>query len=189
MSDARPSARPAASLAETMATMRAMRRLRPDPVPEALVDELIQAAMWAPSSSYQQGQVFIVVTDRARMARLAEVWRQAVQTYEGWLAKADPRYGSDLRWMRSWEAIHYQRDHFAETPLVIVACYDQREFMQRARSQRRDILATGRRLGPGRALRLLRNGTSADIRVEAASIYPAVENLLLTARAEDSPPT
>jgi nitroreductase len=172
-----------ASLAEVMTTMRAMRRLRPDPVPAALIDELIQAAMWAPTSSYQQGQVFIVVTDRARIARLAEVWRDAVGVYEGWLGKADPRYGSDPAWMRSWDAIHYQRDHFAETPLVIVACYDQRAFMRRARSQRRDILATLRRLGPRRAMRLLRNGTSADIRGEAASIYPAVQNLLLTARA------
>ena len=114
--DAAPAAVSDASLAEVMATMRAMRRLRPDPVPEALIDELIQAAMWAPTGSYQQGEVFVVVTDRARMARLAELWRDAVGMYEGWLAKADPRYGSDPKWMRTWDAIHYQRDHFAETP-------------------------------------------------------------------------
>ncbi len=163
--------------------MRAMRRLRPDPVPEALIDELIQAAMWAPTSSYQQGQVFVVVTDRARMARLAEVWGHAVDIYEGWLARADPRYGTDAGWMRAWDAIHYQRDHFAETPVVIVACYDQREFAKRAKSLRRDLLTTVRRAGLRRGLRFMRGLSSADVRAEAGSIYPAVENLLLTARA------
>jgi nitroreductase len=181
--DAAPAVGSEASLAEVMATMRAMRRLRPDPVPEGLIDELIEAAMWAPTSGYQQGQVFVVVTDRARMARLAEVWRDAVGIYEGWLAKADPRFGSDPGTIRVWDAIHYQRDHFAETPVVIVACYDQRAYNRRAKSRRRDILATLRRAGPRRGFRFIRNLSSADIRAEAASIYPAVENLLLAARA------
>jgi nitroreductase len=166
-----------------MATMRAMRRLRPEPVPEALIDELIQAAMWAPTGSYQQGEVFVVVTDRARIARMAELWRDAVGMYEGWLAKADPRYGSDPGWMRTWDAIHYQRDHFAETPVVIVACYDQRAYVNRAKARRRDIAAMVRRAGLRRGTRLLRNLSSADIRAEAGSIYPAIQNLLLTARA------
>src|SRR6187401_379400 len=84
--DAAPAARSDASLAEVMATMRAMRRLRPDPVPEALIDELIEAAMLAPTGSHQQGEVFVVVTDRARIARLAVLWREAAVIYEGWLA-------------------------------------------------------------------------------------------------------
>ena len=183
MPDAEPAATSVASLAETMATMRAMRRLRPDPVPEALIDELIKAAMWAPTGSYQQGEVFVVVTDRARMARLADVWRDAVAMYEGWLARADPRFGTDAKWMRSWDAIHYQRDHFAETPVVIVACYDQREFISRAKSRRLDLVTQLRRVGLRSGLRFVRNLSSADVRAEAASIYPAVQNLLLTARA------
>jgi nitroreductase len=168
--DAAPAAGTDASLAEVMATMRAMRRLRPDPVPGPLVDELVEAAMWAPTSGYQQGEVFIVVTDRAQIARLADLWRIAVDIYEGWLAKADPRFGTDPKNARVWDAIHYQRDHFAETPVVIVACYDQRAYMRRARGRRRDILATLQRIGPRRAVRLLRNGSSADLRTEAGSI-------------------
>jgi nitroreductase len=166
-----------------MGSMRAMRRLRPDPVPDALIDELIDAAMWAPTGGYQQGEVFVVVTDRARIARLAELWRTAVAVYEGWLAKADPRFGTDPKNARVWDAIHYQRDHFADTRVVIVACYDQRAYMRRARSQRGDMLAALRRVGPRGAVRLLRNASSADVRAEAGSIYPAIQNLLLAARA------
>ena len=102
-------------MANVMTTMRAMRRLRPDPVPDDLVRELIEAAMCAPSAGHQQGQVFIVVTDRARIARLATVWRTVVDMYEGWMGKADPRYGIEPLIIRTWDAVHYQRDHFDET--------------------------------------------------------------------------
>jgi nitroreductase len=167
-----------------MATMRAMRRLRPDPVPDGLVRELIEAAMLAPSGGDQQGQIFIVVTDRERIARLAEVWRAVVDMYEGWLAKADPRYGVDPRTNRTFDAIHYQRDHFRETPAVIVACYDQRPLVGRAKRRVRDLVAALRRAGMKRATRMVLGSlTAAEQRSEAASIYPAVQNLLLTARA------
>ena len=88
-----------------MATMRAMRRLRPDPVPDDLLRELIEAAMFAPSAGHQQGQVFVVVTDRERIARLADVWRLVADLYEDWMGKADPRYGSDPLVVRTWDAI------------------------------------------------------------------------------------
>ncbi len=82
------------SMVEVMTTMRAMRRLRPDPVPDGLVRELIEAAMCAPSAGHQQGQVFIVVTDRDRIARLATVWGwSSTCTRPGW-AKRIPATGS-----------------------------------------------------------------------------------------------
>lgn len=167
-----------------MTTMRAMRRLRPDPVPDELVRELIEAAMCAPSAGHQQGQVFIVVTDRERIARLADVWRMVVDMYEAWLGKADPRYGVDPLVMRTWDAVHYQRDHFHETPMVVVACYDQRAYIRGVKSKIGDLVAALRMAGAGRARQLLLGGlTAVELRSEAASIYPAVQNLLLAARA------
>ena len=172
------------SIAEVMTTMRAMRRLRPDPVPDELVRELIAAAMCAPSAGHQQGQVFIVVTDRDRIMRLAGVWRMVVDIYEGWMAKADPRYGVDPVVIRTWDAIHYQRDHFHETPLAIVACYDQRAYIGRVKRRMGAMVAALRLAGPRRATRMLLGGlAAAEHRSEAASIYPAIQNLLLAARA------
>jgi len=171
-------------MVEVMTTMRAMRRLRPDPVPDALVRELIEAAMCAPSAGDQQGQVFIVVTDRERIVRLATVWRMVVDMYEAWMAKADPRYGVEPVAIRTWDTIHYQRDHFHETPLVIVACYDQRAYIRRVKRRIGDLVAALRMVGPRRATRMLAGGlTAVEQRSEAASIYPAIQNLLLAARA------
>jgi len=177
-------ARTAESLVEVMTTMRAMRRLRTDPVPDDLVRELIEAAMCAPSAGHQQGQVFIVVTDRDRIAQLAKVWRMVVDMYEGWMGKADPRYGIDPLVVRTWDAIHYQRDHFDETPLVIVACYDQRAYIRGVKRRIGDMVAALRMAGPSRARRMVLGGlTAVEQRSEAASIYPAIQNLLLAARA------
>ena len=36
---------------ETMSTMRAMRRLKPDPVPDELINKILQAGQWAPSAA------------------------------------------------------------------------------------------------------------------------------------------
>jgi nitroreductase len=167
-----------------MTTMRAMRRLRPDPVPDELVRELIEAALCAPSAGHQQGQVFVVVTDRDRIARLAAVWRTVVDMYEGWLGKADPRYGVDPLVIRTWNAVHYQRDHFHETPVVVVACYDQRAYMRGVKRRLGDLVGALRKAGPGRARRMLLGGlTAVEERSEAASIYPSIQNLLLASRA------
>jgi nitroreductase len=70
-----------AAIFEVMSTMRAMRRLRPDPVPDELLDSLVQAATWAPSGSNLQAYEFVVVTDRDVMARLAKLWSRSVDAY------------------------------------------------------------------------------------------------------------
>jgi len=107
-----------------------------------------------------------------------------VDMYEGWMGKADPRYGVDPLIRRTWDAVHYQRDHFHETPLLIVACYDQRAYIRGVKSKLGDLVAALRTAGAGRARRMLLGGlTAVELRSEAASIYPAIQNLLLAARA------
>ena len=43
-----------ANIFEVMSTMRAMRRLKPDPVPDDLINKILQAAQWAPSGGNTQ---------------------------------------------------------------------------------------------------------------------------------------
>jgi nitroreductase len=163
-----------------MSTMRAMRRLSPEPVPDELVRSIVEAATWAPSGSNVQGLHFVVVTDRERMARIGELWRQAVDFAE---TATLAIYPTDPHSTAGWEAIRYQRDHFAETPVLVVACYDERDWLHRLGGQVRPTLRGLRRLGPRRAVAVLRTRSTFVARSEAASIYPAVENLLLAARA------
>ena len=51
-------------LFEIMATTRAMRRLKPDPVPDALIAKILQAGVCAPNGGNAQHWRFLVVKDR-----------------------------------------------------------------------------------------------------------------------------
>ena len=112
-----------APILEVMRTMRAMRRLKPDPVPRELLERLVEAATWAPSGSNEQNYEFVVVDDRATMGRLAPLWARSFDAYIP--ASADDavaRMGEEKA-RRMLRAIEYQRDHFHETPAIVVPCY------------------------------------------------------------------
>jgi nitroreductase len=42
---------------------RSIRQYRPDPIPDEMVDQILQAGQWAPSASHRQPWAFIVVRD------------------------------------------------------------------------------------------------------------------------------
>ena len=52
-------------LFEIMHTTRAMRRLKPDPVPDALIDRILEAGQCAPNGGNAQRWRFLVVKDPA----------------------------------------------------------------------------------------------------------------------------
>jgi nitroreductase len=172
-----------APILEVMASMRAMRRLRPDPVPYEVLEQLVEAASWAPTANHLQRISFVVVTDRGQMTRLAAIWQPIVQFYkETFLSVPRPELDA-ADYARTIEAIDYQAAHFAGTPAVIVACYEFNAYASAV--QRRMLRAPGafRRFGLGRSMKMLRNIGNLTRRSEAASIYPAVHNLLLAARS------
>jgi nitroreductase len=162
-----------APIFQVMSTLRAMRRLKPDPVPDELLERLAQAAVWAPNGATRQAMEFVVVTDRALMARLAQLWGRSVDAHLNSLGRVTPAT-QDERVVR---AAQYQREHFHETPALIVACY--RKLRMDARTAYR--MHSG--FAPAQALRLFARGPRINVISEASSVYPGVQNLLLAARA------
>jgi nitroreductase len=160
-----------------MATMRAMRRLRPDPVPDELLARLVEAATWAPSGGNIQAYSFVVVTDRAQMTRLAALWRRCVDLYLGSLGSNPESTMDPEGWERLRKAVLYQRDHFEETPAVIVPCYSAPRL---SASAGKSLLS---RMSPADALRLGARAMQASRLAEASSVFPGVQNMLLAARA------
>lgn len=57
---------------EAIRTRRTIRRFKPDPVPERVLYDLIDAARWAPTACNMQLWDFVVVTDPARLAEIAQ---------------------------------------------------------------------------------------------------------------------
>lgn len=141
---------------EVMRNCRAMRRLKPDPVPEDLLVELIDAANHGPSGSNRQMARWIVVRDEEVKQKLAELNRESVEQYIAPQSERPmelPHQSAEKR-KRMLDAVVWQAEHLAEIPALIVACM---EFTQ---------LPT--------AIETARAG---------GSVWPGVQNLLLAARA------
>ena len=139
-------------LEEAMRTQRAVRRLKPDPVDDALLLHLIELALKAPSGSNRQNWEFVVVRDRAVKARLGAMNRRLFRLYGGigrWVMRDNPSM------LRTIDAVAWQAEHFADLPVVVVAC------LRGLRPIFPAVLAT----------------------TFYGSIYPSVQNLLLAARA------
>lgn len=137
---------------------RAMRRIKPDPVPEETLVRLIDAANQAASGSNQQNGRWIVVRDRAQKEKLAELNRRVFEAYVsvGGGRPASLPHQSDEKRERMVEAVRWQADHFAEIPALIIACLQVAVPI-------RDSFSAGAGAG--------------------GSIWPGVQNLLLAARA------
>src|SRR5438045_9332644 len=83
-------------LFEIMSTTRAMRRLKPDPVPDELVRRILEAATWAPSAANRQSWRFLVVRDADVKARVQTYYKRAHDEYVAPLyAPAPPPPASD----------------------------------------------------------------------------------------------
>ena len=144
-------------LREAIETQRAVRRLLPDPVDDAIVLRCIELALKGPTGGNAQNWEFVVVRDAHRKQRLARQYQRAWQVY-GRLARQVVDRRADDSARRVLDAVDWQVEHFAEIPVLVVAC-----------------------------LRGYRVPFVANLPVAAASsygsIYPAVQNLLLAARA------
>ena len=68
-------------LLEGLRTTRSIRRLRPDPVPRALVRKVCEAGTFAPSGGNRQPWIFVAVTEPARRAWVAERYASAFAGY------------------------------------------------------------------------------------------------------------
>jgi len=75
-------------LFEIMYSCRAMRRLKPDPVPEETLMQLVDAALQGPSGSNSQNWHFIIVRQRAVKERMAAVLEKSL----GLLYRCSRRY-------------------------------------------------------------------------------------------------
>jgi len=100
---------------EVLYTTRAMRRLKPDSIPDAVIARIIDAGIRAPSpgSVDEQGWRFVAVTDRGVMAQLGAVWRAA---RDALLERMPNLYANEKQASSSG----YLHNHFDELPLLIL---------------------------------------------------------------------
>jgi nitroreductase len=70
-------------LFEIIHTTRSMRRLKSDPVPEELIQKILEAGVCAPSGGNMQRWRFLVVTDAKVKETVASYYKRAWDEYVG----------------------------------------------------------------------------------------------------------
>ena len=78
------------SVIQQMVSRRSVRKYKPDPVPQELLDQVILAGTYAASGKGHQAGLIVAVTDRKLRDRLSEMNRQI----GGWEEGFDPFYGA-----------------------------------------------------------------------------------------------
>lgn len=104
-------------LLEGLRTTRAIRRLRPDPVPRELIRKVCEAGTFAPSGGNRQPWTFVAVTDPERRAFVAERYRRAFAAYIAPALEAaqDPAFPERKR--RNVRAAMHLAEHMHEAPV------------------------------------------------------------------------
>jgi len=108
------------SLHEAIFTTRAMRHLKPDPVPREDLEYIIEAATMAPSAGNLQLWSFVVVTEQKLREQIAAAYREAGRVYIRDGVLADPNTGANQR--RVYNKAMHNVEHLDEAPVIVVGC-------------------------------------------------------------------
>src|SRR6476469_3415247 len=95
-------------LQEAMLTQRAVRRLLPDPVDDAIVLKCIELSLRAPTGSNGQNWEFVVVKDQKVKEQLAARYRESWSMYGPVWRRAA---GGDESMLKIMRAVQWQVDH------------------------------------------------------------------------------
>lgn len=132
-------------LFEAIDTQRALRYIKPDPIPSEMLDRILLAASKAPSGGNNQPWEFVIIQDQDVKDQIAVYYKRAWDESYG-LSKDPGRLGA-----RSYSSAEHLASHIAEAPLWIIIC--------------------------------VRHNGSPETMGRGASVFPAVQNMLLAARA------
>ncbi len=113
-------------LQEALYTTRAMRRVRPDPIPADAQARILDAAIRAPSGGNAQPWRFLLVDSAEVKAEFGPLYRDAISTL--WsvyykerldLANAEPEKPSNKSLLAVQRSAQWLADHYEEVPLYL----------------------------------------------------------------------
>jgi len=156
-------------LFEAMYSARSIRKLSADPVPDELITRVLESATQASSAGNSQNWFFVVVRDPELRAQIGAVYRKgsdiAAKVYA---ARGKPEHLSEAQFQRFLRSSGWLWDHLAEAPVILIVCLKRRAMPARDK--------------PPAEIGYEAERTYLD-RIQGASIYPAVQNIILACRA------
>lgn len=149
-------------LYDAMSTLRAVRRLRSDPIPDEVLKRVLTAASWAPTGGNAQPWRIVVTKDPQKKQQLGELY---AERWSGFSTMYRSRLqGLPEAELKAQERIiasgDYLAKNFGETPCIIVFCFNPKAMaITDIKLDRVSVVGGG-------------------------SVYPSVQNLLLACRKE-----
>jgi len=111
---------------EALYTTRAMRRVRPDPIPLEVQARMLDAAIRAPSGGNSQNWRFLLADDTDVIGRIGPLYRHSIdQLWETVYAErlaaaeADPEADESIQMLKIQRSAQWLADHFEEVPLFL----------------------------------------------------------------------
>lgn len=151
---------------EAIHTARALRRFKPDPVPPEMITRILEAAVCAPSGGNTQEWWFVVITDSEQRRLVAAAYEKASLSvrpfYEN---RPRPEHMTEAEERHLKSSGFYLHEHMHEAPVLLLIC-------ARRHGPRPDLT----NLGTDPLMRMA-------VATAAASVYPAVQNIILACRA------
>src|SRR5207244_5530972 len=145
--------------------------LKPEALPEELVTRILDAAIRAPSGGNAQSWAFLIVRDPDLRQRLGAIYRKASDIAAAvYAARGRPAHLTEGQFARMMTAGAHLWEHMGDAPVLLLPC------------ARVPALPAREALPPDIAARWEDEVAYAD-RIRGASIYPAVQNIILACRA------
>ena len=146
-----------AELYDVMSTLRAVRKLKPDPIPDDVLDRVLQAACWAPTGGNAQPWRVVVATSPEIKAKLSEIYGpEWVKYATGFMKMMEGLPPEELaKWERIVAAGDHLADNLADVPAILVFCANPK--MMAITDAKLDRISM----------------------VGGGSVYPAVQNAML----------
>ena len=151
-----------ADLYDTMSTLRAVRKLRTDPIPDDVMERVLQAACWSPTGGNQQPWRVVVATDPELKQGLQDIYQPEWVSYSAGFLDRLRSLPEDqfAKWERVAAAGDHLADHLAEAPAILMFCANLK------------------------MMAITDAGLDRVSLVGGGSVYPAVQNAMLACVAE-----
>src|SRR5438094_4493854 len=154
-----------------MYSARSLRRLKPDPVPDEIITKILDAAIRAPSAGNTQHWAFVVVRDAEQRRNLGAIYRKASDIASAiYRARGRPAHMGEEQYRKFMSSGAHLWEHMGDAPVLLVPCL-------------RDRLPPPRETLPDWVEARYEQELAYERRIGGASIYPAVQNIILACRA------
>ncbi|MEO8696944.1 MAG: nitroreductase family protein [Acidimicrobiales bacterium] len=117
-------------LLEAMRTCRAIRRFRPDPIPDAALRSCLQAAVFAPSGSNQQKWRICVLRSAAARQLLGATYKNGWTEYANLMNLDKPDPNDNSRRARFTRSMFELVENFDRVPAYVLFCAERTPFME-----------------------------------------------------------